>query len=436
VAEGGFAGAGRAGEPRGALSTKDATRSGAGGTAIAVVAIAFLFQFVARGVADAFVAFILPLEAEFGWSRQSLTGVFATYMLMSGLGAPVAGWAFDRLGPRVVYTGGLALLAAGTWLAGQAVAPWQLYLTAGVTVGLGVAALGMVSAATLIARWHRRNLSTAIAIAYAGFGLGILVTLPIVQALIERYGWRTAWEMLGIGVAALLPLCLLLPWRRFADGPAGPLARASDPTDAARQRGPTLHDALRSPAYWRLVQAFVFTAVASYLVTPQTVAFLIETGFAPLTAASAYGTAGLLSTGGVIAAGWLAGRLGFGRTAWLTYGFTAVGVGALLLASYTPSTAALVCHVVFFGLAQGARGPIISTLSNRLFAGSSAGTIYGTIFCSMAIGGAIGSYAGGALHDLTGGYRTSFVLALLSILVAAEPFRAGSAILRDIDRPR
>ena len=356
-------------------------------------------------------------------------------MLMSGLGAPLAGWAFDRLGPRVVYTGGLALLAAGTWLAGQAVAPWQLYLSAGVTVGLGVAALGMVSAATLIARWHRRHLATAIAIAYAGFGLGILVTLPLVQALIERYGWRTAWEMLGIGVATLLPLCLLLPWRRFADGPALPCAGKRGAEDTAGRHGPTLRDALRSPAYWRLVQAFVFTAIANYLITPQTVAFLIEAGFAPLTAASAYGTAGLLSTVGVIGAGWLAGRMGFGRTAWLTYGFTAVGVGALLLASYRPSTLALVCHVVFFGLAQGARGPIISTLSNRLFAGSRAGTIYGTIFCSMAIGGAIGSYAGGALHDLTGGYRTTFVLALLSILLAAEPFRAGSAILRDLDRP-
>lgn len=436
MAEGGFAGARCAGEPRIALNTAGTSGPGAGGTAIAVVAVAFLFQFVARGVADAYVAFILPLEAEFGWSRQTLTGVFATYMLMSGLGAPAAGWAFDRLGPRAVYTGGLALLAAGTWLAGQAEAPWQLYLTAGVTVGLGVAALGMVSAATLIARWHRRHLSTAIAIAYAGFGLGILVTLPLVQALIERHGWRTAWEMLGIGVAALLPLCLLLPWRRFADGPTGPSAGEPGPSGTAARRGPTLRDALRSAAYWRLVQAFVFTALASYLITPQTVAFLIEAGFAPLTAASAYGTAGLLSTGGVIAAGWLAGRVGYGPTAWLTYGFTALGIAALLVASHSPSSAALACHVVFFGLAQGARGPIISTLSNRLFAGSSAGTIYGTIFCSMAIGGAIGSYAGGALHDLTGGYRTAFVLALLSILVAAEPFRAGSAMMRDVDQMR
>ena len=40
MAEGGFAGAGCAGEPRGALSTKDATRSGAGGTAIASYLIA------------------------------------------------------------------------------------------------------------------------------------------------------------------------------------------------------------------------------------------------------------------------------------------------------------------------------------------------------------------------------------------------------------
>ena len=69
-------------------------------TAITVVALAFLFYFLGRGVADAFSAFILPLEAEFGWSRQSMTGVFATYMLMAGLASPRGRGLVDRFGPR------------------------------------------------------------------------------------------------------------------------------------------------------------------------------------------------------------------------------------------------------------------------------------------------------------------------------------------------
>ncbi len=407
-----------------------APRSELTGTAVAVVALAFAFNFVARGVADAFAAFVLPLEDAFGWPRRAVTGVFAAYMLVSGLAAPFAGLAFDRLGPRTVYGGGIALVAAGSWLSSRIDTLWQLYLSAGVMVGAGVALLGMTTATALIARWHRRHLSTAIAIAYAGLGSGILVALPAIQALIERHGWREAWAMLGLATLALLPGCLLLPWRRIASGPFGSGARG---TTAAS--GPTLREAVRTPAYWRLVQAISLTAFSSFLVTPQTVAFLVEAGLAPLAAAGAYGTAGLLSTLGVVATGWLCGRLGYGRTARLTFASTVIGLLALVAASVQLSFAVLGLYVLCFGIAQGARGPIVSTLTSRHFAGSHVGTIYGTVFCCMAIGGAAGAWVGGALHDLTGGYRAIFLLSIASLLLAFDAFRPRSAILRGIDPP-
>jgi MFS family permease len=412
-----------------------ADRSELTGTAVAVVALAFAFNFVARGVADAFAAFVLPLEEAFGWPRRAVTGVFATYMLASGLAAPLAGLAFDRLGPRAVYGGGLALVAGGAWLSSRIDALWQLHLSAGVMVGIGVAALGMTTATALIARWHRRHLSTSIAIAYAGLGSGILVALPLVQALIERHGWRDAWALVGLGTLALLPGCLLLPWRRLAGGPDG----RADPHDAAgiaSAAGPTLRAALRTPAYWRLVQAISLTAFASFLVTPQTVALLVESGLSPIAAAGAYGTAGLLSTVGVVGTGWACGRLGFGRTARLTFVATAAGLGALLAVSYRASPAALAAYVLCFGIAQGARGPIVSTLTSRHFAGAHVGTIYGTVFCSMAIGGASGAWIGGALHDLTGGYRAVLLLSLLALALGAEAFRPRSSVLRGVDPVR
>jgi MFS family permease len=407
--------------PAPAVAAREATT-----TAVTVVALAFLFNFIGRGVADGFAAFILPLEAEFGWRRQSMTGVFATYMLVAGLAAPATGLMFDRLGPRIVYTIGLVLLGAGAWLSGQVTQLWQLYLSAGLMVGAGVAALGMVCAATLIGRWYRRNLSTAIAIAYAGLGSGVLVMLPLVQWLIERFGWRIAYESVGMAALLLAPLCWLLPWRRLArDAPESRVGSQFEADD-----GWTLGRAVRSLAYWRLFQAFFFTAVAVYLVTPQIVAFFISAGLTPLAAASAYGFAGLMSTGGVVGAGWLADRFGYGRIALLTFCCTALGLLALLAVSYAASLAAVLCYVFFFGIAQGARGPIVSMLSNRIFTGRSAATIYGTIFSSMAIGAAVGAYAGGVLHDLTGSYRPILVLSLVALALAAEPFRAGTAIAR------
>jgi predicted MFS family arabinose efflux permease len=71
---------------------------------------------------------------------------------------------------------------------------------------------------------------------------------------------------------------------------------------------------------------------------------------------------------------------------------------------------------------MGFRGPIISAICARSFAGPHVATIYGTIYSSNAIGAAIGSFLGGLLHDLTGGYNSGLALSLFFIGLAALPF--------------
>jgi MFS family permease len=350
-------------------------------------------------------------------------------MLLSGLAAPIAGMLFDRYGPRLVYCGGLALLGAGAYFAGEARELWQLYLTAGVMIGIGVGALGMVCAAALIGRWFRRNLATAIAVAYAGFGCGILVTLPLVQYLIEILGWREAYHRVGVAVLLLLPICIVLPWGKLAAG-APEAADRVDAEAAGREGGAwTLARAVRERSFWRLAQVFFFTAVAIYSVTPQTIAFFIETGFSPLLAATAFGTAGLMSTLGIVGTGWLADHVGFTRAAIISFTLTACGIVSLFAISFAPVTGLLVVYVILFGLAQGARGPIVSTLSTRFFSGGATATIYGAIYFSMTFGAAVGSLLGGILHDLAG-YRPVFVFSLTAILLAAEAFRPGALLDR------
>ena len=98
--------------------------------------------------------------------------------------------------------------------------------------------------------------------------------------------------------------------------------------------------------------------------------------------------------------------------------------------TYTPSHALLILFVPIFGLCMGVRGPIVSSISTRYFAGPSVATIYGTIYASNAVGAAFGSLLGGALHDLTGGYRAGLALAMTCVLFASTPFWTVPA-LRD-----
>src|SRR5690606_17664235 len=154
----------------------------------------------------------------------------------------------------------------------QTSAIWQLYLAIGVMCGMSSSLMGMVPAAALIGRWFDRNMSVGIALAYAGFGSGMLLVVPLAQAGIDSFGWRETYLIMFAALGLGIPLVLALPWRRIAVGaPGNPraaqLAVASQGGTAERapQGEWTIRKALRTAEFWLLVQAFFFTAVASYL---------------------------------------------------------------------------------------------------------------------------------------------------------------------------
>ena len=385
-----------------------------------VLLLAFACNMLGRGVGDTFIVFLLPLSGGFGWTRAQVSSVYSIYLVVTGLAAPLTGLLLDRWGPRVVYPAGLALLGTGCLLAGHLTQLWQFQACIGILNGVGVSMLGMVPASMLISRWFRERMSTAMGVAYAGFGTGTLLIVPLAQYLIESHGWRETYRWMGMALLVLLPLLLLVPWSRLAAGPTKPAARKAGPYDETRAW--QVGSAMRTRAYWQLVQVFAFTALAMYAMLAQIVAYLVEVGLKPLEAATAFGAQGLLSVAGMMASGWSSDRFGFRATATASFACTFIGIGFLLLLSVHPAAWLVVPFVLFFGISQGARGPIVSSITARLFRGPTFATINGTIFACMSVGGAVGSWASGVLYDLTGGYRASFVFSMVCVVFAVAPF--------------
>ena len=384
-----------------------------------MLAACFALNMFGRGLGDSYAVFLLPLERQFGWSRSELTGVYSIYLLVNGFTAALVGLVFDRLGPRWVYGAGMACLGTAFFLAGGLGALWQFYLFIGVLVGLGVSLNGMVSGSALLSRWYRERLSSAIGIAFSATGVGTIVFVPLAQSLIGGYDWRLAYRILGIAVLALVPAVLLLPWGGFASGSA---QHRHEERQRKSGEGWTMKAALRTPVFWGLAGVFFCTAAAMFSVLVQLVAFFVDAGFSPLTAASAFGFLGLLSALSVMSSGWVSERFGYRQTVTASFAGTATGMLMLLLMSTVPSTTLLALFVALFGLCMGTRGPIVSSVSARYFAGPRVATIYGGIYSTNALGAAIGSYMGGLLHDLTGGYGVGLAVALGFIALAALPF--------------
>jgi predicted MFS family arabinose efflux permease len=277
----------------------------------------------------------------------------------------------------------------------------------------------MVPASALLSRWYRARLSTAIGIAYSSFGVGALVLVPLAQHLVAEFDWRGAYRILGSALLVAAPLvALAVPWRRFTAGSAEHRA----PRARGAAEGWTVRAALRSPVYWGLTQVFFFTAAGMFAVLVQLIAFLIDAGFSPFTAATAYGAIGMMSAMSVMGSGFTSDRFGYRRVVTASFVGTASGMVLLLLMALSPLAWLLVLFVPTFGLCMGVRGPIVSSVGTKYFAGPNVAAIYGGIYAANAVGAACGSFVGGLLHDLTGGYKIGLAFALVSVAIASAPF--------------
>ena len=387
---------------------------------VALVVLTFAMNLVARGVPETFAVFLLPVQKGLGVSRADITLTYSVYMVAFGLSGPFAGQLIDRLGARVAYGFGLASLGVGYLLAGFATELWHYLLTVGLLGGLGAAALGMIVASALLSRWFSTGIGSIMSLPYAAIGAGMLLLPPLTQVLILHYDWRVAHMVLGACVLLTLPLVMLLPLERMAAGSqewrAMRIATAASVTGHWR-----IATALRTSAFWGLFAAYLFTAVASFSVLPHSVAYLIEHGFEPLVAAGAFGFAGMLSAIGIVAVGWLSDRFGRRQTATLSYISTIVGIAALTLVSFSPTLALVYAFVFFFGLMQGARGPIIVAMVAVLFPGG-VGAIYGTLSVAQGLGAGLGSWGSGLLYELTGRYIVSFLVAICACLAGLASF--------------
>jgi MFS family permease len=369
---------------------------------------------IGRGVTETFAVFLLPVQNGLGVTRSEITLTYSIYMLANGCMAPFAGQLIDRLGARITYGLGVLSLGAGYVLAGYATHIVHYYICVGLLGGIGAASLGMVAASSLLSRWFVNRIGSVMSMPYAAVGAGMIAIPPLAQLLVQWYGWRAGHQIIGAVVLALFPLVMMLPLGRITAGSIAWQERRAAQTGHAHRNPWPLSVVVRTGAFWGLFAAYLFTSISAYSVLPQSVAALIESGFAPLLAAGAFGMMGLLSTLGIVAMGWMSDRFGRLITVTLSYLVSIAGALALIATTLHPSMILLYAFVICFGLMQGARGPILVSLVSVLYPGGGVGSIFGALSLGLGIGAAFGSWASGLLHQVVGGYTASFGLAVLS----------------------
>ncbi len=408
-----------------------------------VVGVVFVTMAFGVNARTAFSLLFPPILAEFGWDRGVTAGAFSFGFLVSAVLSPLLGRLMDRFGPRLVMELGVVATGAGLLLATQATASWHIYATLGVLVGAGSICTGYTGQALFLPNWFVRRRGLAMSIAFSGVGVGSIVILPWLQAVIDRDGWRAACWVLGVIIVVVLaPLNLLLR-RRPQDlglqpdgGPAAsdePRRHVSIVDEAWAAVDWTLARALRTRRFWWLAGGYFGALFAWYAVQVHQTKYLVEIGFTPVDAAWALGAVSLVGIPGQIALGHLSDRIGR-EAVWAlgNAGFVAAYI-ALILLHQDPRPSLVYAMVIAQGMLGYGLTSVIGAIPAEIFEGRHYGSIFGTLMLAAIAGGALGPWFTGWVHDLTGSYTPAFVVAsLCSAFSALAIWRAAPGRVRAV----
>ena len=399
-----------------------------------IVGVTFVSMGVGVNARTAFSLLFPPILEEFGWARGVTAGAFSFGFLVSAALSPALGRLMDRRGPRVVMELGVSLIGIGLLLAPLVREPWQLYATLGVLVGGGSVCLGYTGQGLFLPNWFVRRRGLAMSLAFSGVGVGSIVLLPWLQALIGRAGWRTACVAMAILVLVLLiPLNLLLRRRPEDMGlePDGDPARArgSEPVagggyvvDVAWASVDwTLGRAVRTGRFWWIATGYLTGLYAWYAVQVHQTKYLIDVGFSAGVAAWALGLVSLAGIPGQIALGHLSDRIGR-EWVWTagSAGF-AICYVCLILLRHTPTPALLYLMVIAQGMLGYGLTSVVGAIPAEVFQSRHYGTIFGTLMLASIFGGAAGPWVTGVLHDATGTYTLAW-----GVAIAASAYSAAA----------
>jgi MFS family permease len=383
------------------------------------VTVAFaVMVFLSTGVRFSVGPFLKPVVADLGTDRASYSLVIALSLLLYGVFMPFVGRLVERWGARLVAVLGTLVFAVALAGTGLVTRLWQLAIVYGVLAALGHSATGHVVGSAVISRWFIRRRATALSVLGAASMAGMSLLVPVVMWLILTVGWRAAYVVLGTASAVvLLPLALLV----VRDSPESMgltpdgVARTGTGSDTAVERTP-LGDALRSVPFWQLAGGLFTCGFSMSLLSAHAVPMLTDHGYHAMLASGAMGVLGASSFVGAMVLGAIADRAGRRPVlAWL-YATRALLFAALFLAHDSP--AALLVIAALGGASMSGSLAMTSALTADIFGRFSVGSIFGTIFVVHQAGAALGSWMGGLLFEVTGGYGAAFAIASVQLLVA------------------
>ena len=387
-----------------------------------------LAGFARQGPAVAVLSiFVVPMTAEFGWSRTAIAGAVSLGGVLAAVVSPLIGPVLDRRGARLVLC--LAVLGAGLSTMAlslvESLAAFYVLFVFARMIWAGPFDLGLYGA---LNNWFVARRAAANSIATLAQISG-LVVLPVVAQLAMSDGgnWRAGWVAIGatVLVVGFLPVWLLVVRRPEDVGLVADAIAAGPGGVAAPEPRYSRAEAMRTRAFWMLSLFTVLVYPVQAGVSLHQAAHLIERGLSPIVAASAIAVFSAMSAVASFGIGFLPRAWPVGRGLLVSALLMSAGTFALIGVGTAPG-AYLAAGA--FGLGIGGVLTLLPMAWADYFGRESYGAIRGVALSLQVLAQAVGPVLSGALRDWSGDYTRSLLvfgalaaLAMGAALMARRP---------------
>ena len=393
-----------------------------------IILAAFVTQFTAIGLQNYVIGpFTIPMTDEFGWTRAEFTSARSIGQMVAAFTGFFIGAGVDRYGGRPFILTGMVILSISVYALGAVQSLSQWNVINGFIVTIGAAMIGNLVVNVTLGKWFVEQRGRAVALAAMGVSLSGVLLPPLTTWLVDMFGWRTAWHVLGVGAALLITPAALVIRRSPEDYNMNPDGRtaeqmASELGDKARldyASSMTRRQAMRTGRFYALVLAFGLFQISITVMLLQTVPFMTDAGYSRIVAASMIS---LTSVPALISKpfwGVLIDRYSARPLAAIGAGITGFSLIIIVLAVQLKNDVLVYAAFLMMGLGWGGLIPLQEVIWASYFGRRYLGAVRATAMPFTFAMTALGPVLAAAHYDRFGNYDNAFLIMAVCNLGAA-----------------
>ena len=374
--------------------------------ALTVVAIGFVVMFVGGGSRHAIGLVLKPMAETFGWERSALGGTVALFLVVTALCMYFAGHLADRVSVRAVLGGGFFVSALGIGLMALVTETWHAYLLYGVAFAAGNGVASIIPIGVMVSRQFPDKVGLANSMAISGMGLGQLVIISALTAVLIAVGWGSVFMWLGLVNLMMVPVVLWM----IREEPKDPTEESGPAGD-----GLSIGEAMKTRHFWLLTAVYALCGFHDFFASTHLVAFALDQQIAPLFAGNLLAFMGLAGLVGVLASGAWSDRFSPVSATMICH-IIRMAIFAMILVNKDP--VAVAAFAMLFGFTFWITAPLAVVFVRNAFGARNLGALSGLITCVHHMCGGLGAWIGAALFDADGSYDRAFVVMLVCSVAA------------------